>query len=490
MLAMLFYSPMISTSEYIQQFSTPVPKISFIEKMAQWIHDHPLLVKITRLALCILGAVALGCSFAFGNVFLGAFGITAIAATEVLFRKLDSFGVLSSSMSYHAFKPAKCEGGRLFYQGDVPILSIESDNPYKAGKAHGYLTAPQALQLARRTRQMAGLPDPSHLDLTQIKQQIPEEYLTEMKGMVDGINLWIDQQWFWSRHPKTTFDEILLGQLMPDGAYYIPKKKGNQAHPIASSAPANSAIACSVIIEKNRNSGLVFGRNMDWTSFGLVGIYSLVINRKYKNGKNSTVEVGIPGFVGTLTGMNQHGLSVAMNVCLEGYYQPEGIPAAFYNRMVLENNQSVRQGCSFISDHDPLGSYHLSLADSEEAQSVHLYQGFPKRHITRKLEKGKPLITTNCSYITSNKTYLHTQYSQEREAILHHFFEGAKERIRSEEKDLEALIAHSQTLSPVNNVHTTHAVEMIPGKKRMLVAFDNSFAASQPMHEIDTKGLL
>ncbi len=31
---------MISTSEYIQQFSAPVPKISSIEKMAQCIHNY------------------------------------------------------------------------------------------------------------------------------------------------------------------------------------------------------------------------------------------------------------------------------------------------------------------------------------------------------------------------------------------------------------------------------------------------------------------
>ncbi|NGX26260.1 MAG: hypothetical protein K940chlam6_00175, partial [Chlamydiae bacterium] len=306
--------------------------------------------------------------------------------------------------------------------------------------------------------------------------------LTEMQGMVDGINNWINEQWWWGRYPKVSFDEILLAHLMPDSLYF--NLRGEE-----SATQRIPQVACTVAIGKNQNSGLVFGRNMDWPSFGLAGMYSLVINRKYKNDKHSTVEIGIPGFAGTLTGMNKHGFSVAMNVCAKGHYHRGGIPAAFYNRMALENCRTVREGRSFISKHNPLGSYHLNIADPNDAQSTHFYQGKLGNNTTRNLERGKPLITTNCSYGNFGQRDLHMHSSQERQEILDRFFDGAKEQIRPGEKDLEALIAHGLTLPYVNNVITTYTVEMLPGEKRMRAAFDNSYSASQPMQEIDTTEL-
>ncbi|NGX26258.1 MAG: hypothetical protein K940chlam6_00173 [Chlamydiae bacterium] len=60
---------------------------------------------------------------------------------------------------------------------------------------------------------------------------------------------------------------------------------------------------------------------------------------------------------------------------------------------------------------------------------------------------------------------------------------------RSYNFNIQALIAHGLTLPYVNNVITTHTVEMLPGEKRMRAAFDNSYSASQPMQEIDTTDL-
>lgn len=119
-----------------------------------------------------------------------------LTTTAIGSHVFNRFGVLKNSMSNHTYKPNRCEGGWLHYQGDMPLLSIESDDPYIAGKANGYLTAPQVLKLCRKASIGMGQPKPSEAKkkLEEIKKQIPKEYLEELRGIKDGINAWIDEQ--------------------------------------------------------------------------------------------------------------------------------------------------------------------------------------------------------------------------------------------------------------------------------------------------------
>ena len=80
--------------------------------------------------------------------------------------------------------------------------------------------------------------------------------------------------------------------------------------------------------------------------------------------------------------------------------------------------------------------------------------------------------------------------SLERRRNIESLFNHATKHVKRKEQDLEALVAHSLTLPYVNNVITSHAVEMVPHKRLMRVSFDNSFAASHPLQEVDTTHLL
>jgi len=42
-------------------------------------------------------------------------------------------------MKQHAFKSGKCEGGEVHYVGDIPVLTLDTESPYQAGKAQGLL---------------------------------------------------------------------------------------------------------------------------------------------------------------------------------------------------------------------------------------------------------------------------------------------------------------------------------------------------------------
>jgi hypothetical protein len=362
----------------------------------------------------------------------------------------------------------------------VPILSLESDDPFKAGMAHGYLCGDAINRLSKRFdlvlhtigKQPKADQLPKTLDV--LRRSIPVRYLSEIEGLVKGYNLWAQEQHGWQAPKKITVDDALLFHLMPDSMHF---QAGAFERKLPPAEKLQSAVACSAIIERDPQKGFVFARNMDWPSFGLSGAYSLVIHRKHTHGQHDTVEVGVPGFVGTLTGMNNQGLSVAMNVCSGTTREIRGMPASFYNRACLEQCRTVDEVKAFARYSSPLGAYHLTVADQEKAQSIHFYQGPEEGHLIRRWQEGQPLVTLNCRYNPNPSCAMH--HSRERQALLDDFFQHRSGRSLEE----------TLSLPFVNNWITTHRVVMEPQTGRFRVAFDNAFAGKAPLHDVSTQRL-
>lgn len=469
------------------------PLVSSKEKIGVWIHKHPTIVKTAEISSMVLGlgalaslpftAPAMGTGLIFGSALAGASLALASAAAML---GLDILVPPHHDMHSHVFKPAECDGGKLFYQGDVPILTLESDDPYKAGVAHGYLCGDVISQLtkrfdlvlhtlAKRPRAHQILPEL----LTAIRQEIPERYLEEMKGLLDGCNKWAKENWL--KFPKTlTLDDLLLFHLMPDSLHFHPQlfqaaKRSEEVQ----NEPSNIeelAIACTAIVDHHPSEGFVFARNMDWPSFGVAGKYSLVINRKHANQLHNTVEVGIPGVVGTLTGMNDKNLCLAMNVCSGFTREIRGMPACLFNRSILETCSNTQEIEKAIQESSPLGPYHLTTADPNNALSIHFYQSDEETHVTRRWSEAHPLTTLNCRYNPTPNQDMH--HSTERQEVIEHFFQQ------------RAPLEDALTLPYVNNWITTHRVVMKPQDQVFQVAFDNAFAGSAPLQTVSTENLL
>ena len=463
------------------------PSLSSRERAAVWIHRHPTIVKIVVIAAAILG-IGLLASLPFTALFLGGGCIAAIAvgggvltlASSIALLILDILIPPHHNMANHAFKPGECEGGRLYYDGDVPILSLNSDDPYKAGEAHGYLCGSAISHLSRRfafiLHTLARQPRADQLSpelLADIRQKIPDNYLLEMQGLLEGYNKWAKEYW-WQLPKKITLDDILLFHLMPDSVHFHPNAS-KRAQKERESSKTSPLLACTAIVDRDENGGLVFLRNMDWPSFGLAGTYSLVIHRKHRDHLCSTLEVGTPGLVGTLTGMNSQGLGLGMNVCSGSTWSIRGMPASFYNRACLENCQSVEGVEKFTRDNPPLGPYHLTVADAKQASSIHFYQSPGNTHVIRPKEDNRPLATLNCRYDPNPNCDMHN--SRERQSVIDRFFQKMRPR--------EEVLG----LPFVNNWITTHRVVMKPQLGTLQVAFDNAFAGKGPLHTVSTKNL-
>lgn len=468
---------------------TEISKVSFtsssaIERAGLWIHKHPTTVKALEVAGLVLGA-ALLLSPPFTAATLGVGGAVGLAATGLL--PLGTAAALSvgldllvpphHDMKHHAFPVGKCDGGRLYYEGDVPVLSLDADDPFKAGQAQGYLCGDALNRLSKRfhfvLHTLARMPRATELPhtLRQIRETIPPQYLREMEGVLEGYQRW-SKEHPWQFPIQLTIDDLLLIHLLPDSIHFDPS---SFEHNTASLSAKQIPIACTSIVGPRGE----FVRNMDWPTFGLSGTYSIVVHRKHeKDGLPSSLEVGMPGFVGTLTGMNDRGLSLAMNVAptLDATKEIRGMPAAFFNRACLENCAHTEDVRSYVTTHSPLGPYHLTTADaSGRGLAAHFYQSLQGTLVIRELEEGKPLVTLNDRYSPEPSWPMHM--GVERKGMLDEFFQKG-------DRPLE----EARSLPFVNNLETSHSVVM--GLGRFSVTLDNALAGAQPLHDLPVEKLL
>lgn len=455
------------------------------EKTALWIHRHPQTVKVGN-AATLMFSTGLLAALPFTTSMLDGLTVISLAITGTLLSLTSAVALCAldllipphHNMKNHVYTPGICEGGRLYYAGNVPILSLESDDPLKAGRAHGYLCGHAIHRLSKRfglilhtiLRQPRAHQFPQTLHA--IRKMIPSEYLIEIQGITEGYNKWAKEH-CWLRPNPLTADDVLAFHLLPDLLHFQPSGENvSKQEPTKAAVPA---FGCSAVVERNQEGKFMFVRNMDWPSFGLAGTYSLVIHRNYNHGLKSTVDVSIPGFAGTLTGMNKQGLCLAMNVCLGETHTISGMPIAFYNRMCLEQCASIEEVKTLMKEKLPLGPYHLTMADPNQAASIHFYQE-KGSHLIRTLDANNTLSTLNCRYTPTPQNHLN--HGKQRQHLINAFLQNRK-------RPLEEILK----LPFVNNWLTTHRVAMNPQTLEFRVAFDNAFAGSATLCPVPTQKL-
>ncbi|MDR3625068.1 MAG: C45 family autoproteolytic acyltransferase/hydrolase [Chlamydiales bacterium] len=468
-------------------------------RVHHWLYDHPTTRKVAEVAAYTIGVgVIAAAAFATSPLMITGIaigGALIIGITYVASRILNCLVPMRHDMKDHAFSPEKLERngkllGELYYDGEVPILRIDSEDPYESGYTQGYLLRDALASLYRNIElclfTLAREKRPSKIGkiLDVVKSKIPEKFLLELQGLVDGYN---------SRkgllESTITLEDLLYLQLMPDRMYFNPskvnatEKEKEEANPLFST----QAVACTLTALYDKDNVPLFARTLDWFSFGNLGRLSLVISRINSATRIRVAEVSVPGFIGSLTGINSSGLSVAMNVTPyeKGITTIEGIPAAFYNRMILENCHTFDQAEKFIASQKPMGPYHLSVSDQAKAGTFSMYQKEDwtnawsqdrhNNHRLRLLTKQDVLITTNCSCNPEKHDMFNGKY---RKSLIKDYLER-----NSQIQDPKEILSHTQSIPWVNNPFTTHGVIM--GSKTLEVAFDNAWSGDRDLHPVD-----
>ncbi len=475
----------MATEVYLKKvFSSPPDRLS-VEKFVLWAHEHPTLFKVIRIAALIVG-IGLLVTLPYSLAALGAaaatfavFGTLIFLVSAVALFTLDSLAPAHHDMKNHLYPTGECKGGKLYYEGDLPILSVQADDSYQAGRAQGYLGGIGIHELTKRfdfalhtlLRKPRAEKIPDTIDL--LKKQIPPQYLAEMEGIVGGYSQWCDENPRY-RAKKLTLDDLILAQTMPDSVHFYTGGYKRKLIPL---------VGCTALADNDAQKGPILARNMDWLSLGKGGKYSLIIQRNYNAGKYTTVEVGTPVFIGPATGMNSKGLSLAMNVCPGVSKGINGMPACIFNRCCLETCQNLEEVGQFVELHSPLGPYHLTVADTESAVAFHFFQG-EKKYIAEPLLPDNPIIVLNGRHEANPYAMGEVHHSMIREAILDRYFTDAKLQIPANQRDKEKLLEAALTLPVINNHETLHSIVMEPVSRTFKVSLDDAFAAHSPLQLI------
>ncbi len=131
---------------------------------------------------------------------------------------------------------------------------------------------------------------------------------------------------------------------------------------------------CSVLMAERQRSttgGLLFGRNFDFPTFGVLDQISLVTVYRAK-GKHAFVSVGFPGMIGCVSGMNDVGLSLAeLEVNSTGDrsagFNAAGVPLAMCFRRMLEDCATVDEAETLLRSLPRSSMCNLAIADRQHA---------------------------------------------------------------------------------------------------------------------------
>jgi len=185
---------------------------------------------------------------------------------------------------------------------------------------------------------------------------IPQPLREEMRGIADGA--------------EVPYDEIVVINTFADAML------GGQRF-------------CSALAV-NGNDGLLIGRNLDWTDHDVAHRSGVVFILEPK-GERRVMSVGWPGMVGVVTGMNDRGLTVTMNIAFASDVETEAMPSLIRIRDALDHETTVDGAVARATSTPRTMAMNWMVADSRRAVVVEMSG---HRAATRPME-GVCEVTTN-----------------------------------------------------------------------------------------------
>jgi predicted choloylglycine hydrolase len=275
--------------------------------------------------------------------------------------------LLAAPLPVHSAEPfhfpeAKHGTGELRYINKVPVLTV-SGSPEQIGEAVGVLAvkpAPRVLDYPRGLINFFNAGFFWNVIVSQgqeMSKHFPADYSKEMDALIKA-----------SDAPR---DKVVAGNTLFD---------------------IKKIILCSALMiepTKSATGGPLLGRNLDYPSLDYIQEYGLVTVYR-PTGKHAFVSVGFPGLVGTLSGMNDAGLSVAVLEVMssrngEGRFDIKGIPYAMCFRTILEECVTIDEARKKLESLPRTTILNMVVADRT---SVGTFEVTPKTVIFRPAEKG------------------------------------------------------------------------------------------------------
>jgi hypothetical protein len=113
-----------------------------------------------------------------------------------------------------------------------------------------------------------------------------------------------------------------------------------------------------------------FGRNLDFPSFDIADKRSVVLVYRPDGGRHAFAAVSWPGMVGVLTGMNEHGLTLANMEVTRSIRVPSAMPYTLLYRSVLERCRTVDEAVAYLERTPRQSANNLMLMDAAGDRAV------------------------------------------------------------------------------------------------------------------------
>jgi hypothetical protein len=219
-------------------------------------------------------------------------------------------------------------GGTLRIVGGHPLLRL-SGSRYRMGLAHGTLLREEARYLREAyLESFYGSPEKRPMFAARarvLEPHIPRGFREEMHGLSVGAGI----------KPE----DVLLVHTFLD---------------------IHKLFLCSTITvpRPEDEGGPIVGRNLDFPGLGVAHHYGVVL-ATHGRGRRAAASVAWPGFLGTLSGMNDAGLVIAVMVVYGVEDTEEGVPFTALFREALETETTVDGVRAFLEAHPRTCSNNL-----------------------------------------------------------------------------------------------------------------------------------
>jgi isopenicillin-N N-acyltransferase-like protein len=135
-----------------------------------------------------------------------------------------------------------------------------------------------------------------------------------------------------------------------------------------------------------------FGRNLDFTALN-VADKNTVVMIFHPTGKYAFAAISWPGMIGVLSGMNEHGLSLACMEVTRSPRWPSAMPYTLLYRSILERCRSVDEAIALLQTTPRQTANNLMLMDAAGNRAV--IEITPEKIVVRKSDDRHALISTN-----------------------------------------------------------------------------------------------
>ncbi len=302
------------------------------------------------------------------------------------------------------------------YGNHIPILKYGLNlTSHDRGYAYGLMLGESIMKLFEEfyyptlTLVKWKAQDPAGIKLANSGLKIPEEYIHEMEGLVEGIKAYVRLRGMPEEFAPQLEDVLDIHSLID--AY-----KKLTVNPMINSNATEifdpvrrvvdylinrifiTVVACSTTVEKYKGDTWV-GRNNDCCTMNLLGKYDLVVHEKTKD---KIIESNIyPGLLGGLTMVKKDRLNHRNQLVLifhtlgkENY--DNGIGSLFFLRSLIQEANNTSVVLKKIDQGKlPASSCNLIAIDQKQAINVQFIPNLRQRYILRKLSEDGVMVTTN-----------------------------------------------------------------------------------------------